>query len=128
MRTASSASTKRPVSISSYARDAPMSRGSSQLVPMSHAESPTLMNATLNRADCAAMRMSLPSVSASPPPDAAPFTAAMIGCGCDRMSGTRSAMYFCTFMPACGRPSPSRSGSRTPSARSSPAQNPARRR
>ncbi len=81
IRSASAASANRPVSISSYARDAPINRGRIQLVPMSHAESPTLMNATLNRADAAAMRMSLPSVSASPPPEAAPLTAAMIGCG-----------------------------------------------
>ena len=81
------------------------------------------MNATLNRADSAAIRMSLPRVNASPPPDAAPFTAAMIGCGCRRKRGIRSAMYCCTFIPACGRPSPSLSGIATPSLRSSPAQN-----
>ena len=101
-----------------------MSRGRIQLVPMSHADSPTLMNATLNRADAAAMRMSEPSVSASPPPDADPFTAAMIGWGCERISGMRFAMYCWTRIPAFAGPMPARSGSFTPSARSSPAQNP----
>ena len=38
----------RPVSMSSCARAAPMSRGSSQLVPMSQAERPMRMNAALN--------------------------------------------------------------------------------
>ena len=52
------------MSISSYERDAPMSRGKIQLVPMSHAESPTLINATLNRAERAAIRVSEPSPQA----------------------------------------------------------------
>ena len=52
----------------------------------------------------AAMRMSLPSASASPPPDAAPLTAAMIGCGCAAHQRDQAAMYCCTRMPACGRP------------------------
>jgi hypothetical protein len=54
------------VSISSCARDAPTRRGSSQLVPMSQADSPMRMNAALNFADRAASRMSLPSTSANP--------------------------------------------------------------
>ena len=91
---------------------------------MSQADNPTLMNATLKRALAAAMRMSEPSVSASPPPDAAPLTAEMIGCGCERISGIRFAMYCCTRMPALAGPRPARSGSFTPSARSRPAQNP----
>ena len=62
------------------------------------------MNATLNRADVAAMRTSLASASASPPPDAAPLTAEMIGCGIDRIFGTSPAIIFCTVMPACARP------------------------
>ena len=103
MRCASVASTKRPVSSSSNARDAPMSRGQEPARPMSHPDRPTLTNATLKRALVAAMRTSLPSASASPPPDAAPLTAAMIGCGSDRIFGTRPAINFCTVMPALAR-------------------------
>ena len=53
MRSASSASMMRPVSISSQAREAPISRGSSQLTPMSHPEMPSRTKATLKRADAA---------------------------------------------------------------------------
>ena len=69
----------RPVSISSQAREAPISLGSSQLTPMSHPDSPMRTKATLKRADAAAIRTSLPSASASPPPDAGPLTAAITG-------------------------------------------------
>ena len=89
MRSASAASMSRPVSSSSNARDAPTRRGSIHDTPMSQPDSPTRMNATLKRALAAAMRTSLASASASPPPDAAPFTAAMIGCGTERIFGTR---------------------------------------
>ena len=51
IRSASSAWTRRPVSISSCERDAPINRGSSQLVPMSQFETPMLMNAARNTAD-----------------------------------------------------------------------------
>ena len=50
MRSASSASTRRPVSISSCEREAPIRRGSSQLVPMSQLETPMLMKAARNTA------------------------------------------------------------------------------
>ena len=66
IRCASAASKIRPVSISSCACAAPIRRGSSQLVPMSQADRPMRMNAALNRADAAAMRMSEPSTSAKP--------------------------------------------------------------
>ena len=69
----------RPVSMSSQARDAPMRRGSSQLTPMSQPERPMRTKATLNRAVAAAMRMSLASARASPPPAAGPLTAAITG-------------------------------------------------
>ena len=51
MRSASSASMMRPVSISSQAREAPIRRGSSQLTPMSQPERPRRTKATLKRAD-----------------------------------------------------------------------------
>ena len=50
MRSASSASKRRPVSISSCEREAPIRRGSSQLVPMSQLDTPMLMNAARNTA------------------------------------------------------------------------------
>src|SRR5215471_7425810 len=65
---ASRASKMRPVSRSSCARAAPTSRGSSQLTPMSQPDRPIRTNATLNRADSAAIRMSAPSTTARPPP------------------------------------------------------------
>ena len=68
MRSASSALTRRMVSISSWARDAPISRGSSQLTPMSQLETPMLRKAARSTALRAAKRMSLPSASASPKP------------------------------------------------------------
>ena len=46
-------------------------------------------------------------------PTPAPLTAAMIGCGIDRIFGTRPAMIFCTVMPACARPSPRRASAAT---------------
>ena len=82
------------------------------------------MNATLKRALAAATRTSLASASASPPPDAAPFTAAMIGCGTERIFGTSPAISFCTVMPAWARPIDCVAGGLAPSLRSSPAQNP----
>jgi hypothetical protein len=82
------------------------------------------MNATLKRADAAAIRTSLASASASPPPEAAPFTAEITGCGSDRIFGTRPAINFCTVMPACARPMPWVEGGLAPSPRSSPAQKP----
>ena len=76
---ASSASNSRPVSISSCARAAPISRGRSQLVPMSQADRPMRTKAALKRAVVVAMRMSDPSTSANPPPVAGPLTAAITG-------------------------------------------------
>ena len=80
---ASSDSNKRPVNMISWARAAPMRRGSNQLVPISHAERPILMNAALKRAVSEQIRRSEPRTRAKPPPAAGPFTAAMIGCGID---------------------------------------------
>lgn len=80
MRSASAASISRPVSNSS--------------------------NATLNRADSAATRTSDASARASPPPDAAPFTAAITGWRSDRSFGTSDAMCRWTRMPACTLPAP----------------------
>ena len=65
------------------------------------------MNAALNLAERAAMRMSLPSTRANPPPAAGPFTAAITGCGSERRCGISRAMCFCTANPAWVRPKPS---------------------
>ena len=65
------------------------------------------MNAALNFAERAAMRMSLPSTRAKPPPAAAPLTAAITGWGSERRCGISAAMCFCTANPACVRPKPS---------------------
>src|SRR3954462_9441581 len=89
-------------------------------LPISQPDRPTRMNATLNRADCAAIRTSLAIASARPPPDAAPLTAAITGCGTERMRGTRPAINFCTVMPAWTRPMSAEVGGLAPSVRSSP--------
>src|SRR5205085_2095944 len=68
------------------------------------------MKAALNRAVGDAIRTSEPSTRAKPPPAAGPFTAAMIGCGSDRMCGFRRAMCFCCASPACVGPKPFVSG------------------
>ena len=82
-------------------------------------------NATLKRAVAAAMRTSLASASARPPPDAAPFTAAMIGWGIDRILGTSPAISFCTVMPGLDPTHVLRRRRvRLPRPRSRPAQNP----
>ncbi|CAB4571131.1 unannotated protein [freshwater metagenome] len=96
---ASVASKRRPVNINSWARAAPTNRGKSQLVPMSHADNPIRINAALNRAEVAAIRISDPRTSAKPPPEAGPFTAAITGCGSDLRCGIRDAMCFCTAKP-----------------------------
>src|SRR6266540_3564589 len=124
IRSASSASISRPVSISSHARDAPTSRGSIQLTPMSQPDSPMRTNATLNRADCAAMRMSDPRARANPPPAAGPFTAAITGWRSERRCGIGVAMCSWGVSPACGRPSPSPPGGAPAPFRSSPEQKP----
>jgi hypothetical protein len=58
MRAASAASTVLPVSISSAARPVPTTRGRGHEQPMSPADKPSRMNAALNRAAGAAIRMS----------------------------------------------------------------------
>ena len=58
------------------------------------------MNAAFMRADSPARRTSAPSASANPPPEAAPCTQAMIGCGARRISRTSSAMRRCARNPA----------------------------
>ncbi len=85
--------------MSSWARATPTRRGNSQLVPMSQPETPTRMNATMNRAEWVANLMSEPSTRASPPPAAGPLTAAMMGWGSARIRGMRPAMRFCTAIP-----------------------------
>ena len=54
IRSASSASTRRPVSMSSCDREAPTSRGSNQLTAMSQFDTPMFTNATRKTALCAA--------------------------------------------------------------------------
>ena len=104
---------KSPVSSSSDATDAPTMRGRKYETPTSQAESPRRMKAAFMRADSPAMRTSEASASAKPPPDAAPCTAAMIGCGARRISITSSAMWRCPRSAAgdrrrCAPSSPAR--------------------
>ena len=100
----------RPVNISSQAREAPISLGRSQLVPMSQPERPRRTKATLNRADVAAIRMSLARARARPPPAAGPFTAAITGWGSPRSRGTSAAMSVWVANVASTRPRPSDPG------------------
>jgi hypothetical protein len=95
VRSARAASMKSPVRSSSDAIDAPTSRGSKYETPTSHAERPRRMKAAFMRALSPAMRTSDASAIAMPPPDAAPRTAAMIGCGARRISMMSSAMWRC---------------------------------
>src|SRR6202035_1777701 len=62
---------------------------------MSQPPSPSFTKAQFIRADVVAMRMSAASASANPPPAAAPWTSAMIGCGQRRISITISAIRRC---------------------------------
>ena len=62
------------------------------------------MNAALNLALRAAMRMSDPSTKANPPPAAGPLTAAITGCGSERRCGMTLAMNRCTAKPRCVGP------------------------
>ena len=59
------------------------------------------MKATLKRADAAAIRTSDARASASPPPDAAPLTAAMTGWRSPRSRGTSVAICCWPAIPAC---------------------------
>ena len=59
---------------------------------MSQPDTPSRMKAAFMRALCPATRTSDASAIAKPPPDAAPCTAAMIGCGARRISITSSLM------------------------------------
>jgi len=112
MRSASSAPMMRPVSMSSQAREAPIRRGRSQLTPMSQPEMPSRTKATLKRADDAAIRMSLASANARPPPAAAPLTAAITGWGSERRRGTSAAMCVWVANVPSTRPRPSEPGAR----------------
>ena len=129
MRSASAASTKRPVSSSSNARDAPMSRGRIQLVPMSQPESPTLMNATLNRADCgrdadvAAEREREPAARRR----AVDRRDDRLRLAAHHRDEAGDELLHAHARPAA-RPSPVVAGSVAPSVRSSPAQKPGPRR
>ena len=91
---------KRPVKQNSAARAGPMSRGSSHDVPRSPADSPIRTNAALKRAPGEPIRMSAASASASPPPVAAPLTAAMTGIGSERIAvSARAARSCCVEHP-----------------------------
>ena len=68
MRSASSASTRLPVSNISAALDVPTARGSSQLTPSSVPDSPLLIPAPQKTAERPARRMSAPSDRHMPPP------------------------------------------------------------
>ena len=80
MRSASSASTGRAVSRISAARCVPTARGSIQLMPSSWPV-PALWIELTNLADAPARHRSAASANAKPMPAAAPFTAAITGCG-----------------------------------------------
>ena len=69
IRDASSASTLRAVSISSWARDAPISRGSSQLVPMSQFDTPMFANAARKTAERAAGEQNQTQPTLQPQPE-----------------------------------------------------------
>ena len=114
MRSASAASISRPVSSSSNARDAPMSRGSIHDTPMSQPDRPTRMNATLKRADCRRD----PHVAREREREPAARRGA-VHRGDDRLrhrrasSGRARRSSSARVMPACARPSPASSaGSR----------------
>src|SRR5580700_5888179 len=124
MRSASSAPKRRLVSMSSWALAAPTSRGSSHEVPMSQPVTPMRMNDVANTAVSDARRMSLAQTSASPPPAAGPFTAAITGCGIRRISCTSAAIARCTAQPCWMDPRSSVPGIVPKPPRSRPAQKP----
>ena len=68
IRSASCAETSRPVSRISWARDAPIRRGSRYETPSSVPVSPLLIPAPRKVADAPAMRMSAPNPRHMPPP------------------------------------------------------------
>jgi hypothetical protein len=124
IRSASAASNRRLVSISSCALAAPTRRGSIQDVPMSHPVTPMRMNEVANTAAVEAIRMSLAQTRASPPPAAGPLTAAMTGCGSRRISWTSAAMVRCTAHERWTWPASSVPATTPKPPRSSPAQKP----
>jgi hypothetical protein len=92
MRSASSASTRRPVSRISAAFDEPTARGSKYDTPNSLPVRPLVIPAFAKYAASLAKRMSAPSVMHMPPPIAAPLIAAITGCGSIRSAGTTPPM------------------------------------
>ena len=68
IRSASSASTLRPVRMISLERDVPTARGRSQLTPSSQPVRPLVMPAPQNTAERPARRMSAPRLRHMPPP------------------------------------------------------------
>src|SRR6266487_2141217 len=74
---------------------------------MSQPDRPTRMKATLNRALSDATRTSHASASASPPPVAAPFTAAITGLDSVRSLVTSDAICCWPRIAAGGPPPPS---------------------
>ena len=92
---ASSAATIRPVKQISLAWAGPISRVSSQDAPRSPADRPIRTNAALNLALVDANRMSAASASDSPPPAAAPLTAAITGTRMPRTASSARAARSC---------------------------------
>src|SRR5438876_1319715 len=92
---ASSAATIRPVKQISLAWAGPISRVSSQDAPRSPADRPIRTNAALNFAMVDANRMSAASASDSPPPAAAPLTAAITGTRMPRTASSARAARSC---------------------------------
>ena len=80
MRSASSAPTKRPVKMSSFAREGPTSRGS-RWVPPAPGMMPSRISGWPSLALSPATRRSQHRASSQPPPSAKPVTAAMTGLG-----------------------------------------------
>src|SRR6266702_1795950 len=111
---ASSAPTIRPVKQISLAWAGPISRVSSQDAPRSPADRPIRTNAALNFALDDANRMSAASASDTPPPAAAPLTAAITGTRMPRTACSARAARSCwSSIPRAPRP-----GSSSASARS----------
>lgn len=76
-----------PTMASSAARVGPTSRGRVQVIPESGAR-PIRPKASTNLASAAAIRRSQANAMEAPAPAATPLTAAMTGCGIERMART----------------------------------------
>ncbi len=101
MRSASPASMMRPVSISSHAREAPISRGRSQLAPMSQPERPRRTKATLKRADAArsGCRSPVRGRGRPPPPDRSRRRSPAGAASADRGTSAAMSVWVANVVP-----------------------------